>query len=134
MSSFKQYLALPAPILAFILELTPYGAALYFAPSPTERVRYTYSFFDLTPWGYANFFPFLTALLTCAVLLLSLWVAIRKTGAPLKAIAVLSGVAAVMSLLPIIYGVEYVTWIGVTVSLLMIAELVLSVRSLKHQD
>ena len=61
-----QYLLLP--IITLILEILPYGAVCNFAPSPTERIRKTFSYFDLIPFGYANFAPFLTAIITCAIL------------------------------------------------------------------
>ena len=57
------YLALPA--LTLILEILPYGAVCNFANPEGEAWRRTYSYFDLTPFGYANFAPLLTAFLTC---------------------------------------------------------------------
>ena len=50
----------------------PMGAVCTFAISPTERVRETFSYFSLIPFGYANFAPLITAILTVVVLLLSL--------------------------------------------------------------
>ena len=73
----KRIRLLIMPIIAIVLEILPYGAVLVFAPSPTESVRETFSYFSLTPFGYANFGPFLTALLTCVVLVLAL-ISIKK--------------------------------------------------------
>ena len=64
------------PLITLILEILPYGAVCNFA-TETRRIRELYSYFDLTPYGYANFAPFLTALLTCIILVLLaefLWV------------------------------------------------------------
>ena len=47
-------------VSAFILELLPYGTVLPFAVT----LRRAFSYFGLTPFGYADFPPFLTALLT----------------------------------------------------------------------
>ena len=46
-------------VSAFILELLPYGTVLPFAVT----LRRAFSYFGLTPFGYADFPPFLTALL-----------------------------------------------------------------------
>ncbi len=54
------------PLITLILEILPYGAVCNFA-TETRRIRELYSYFDLTPYGYANFAPFLTALLTCII-------------------------------------------------------------------
>ena len=45
------------PALTIVLEALPLGAVCTFAPSPTERVRETFSYFSLIPFGYANFAP-----------------------------------------------------------------------------
>lgn len=86
------------PIIAIILEILPCGAVLVFAPSPTDRVRETFSYFSLTPVGYANFAPFITALLTCVILLLAL-VSIKLEMR--KAVFWLSLATAIISLLPL---------------------------------
>lgn len=59
------------PALTIVLEALPLGAVCTFAPSPTERVRETFSYFSLIPFGYANFAPLITAILTVVILLLS---------------------------------------------------------------
>lgn len=60
------------PLAALILELLPNGVVLNFANPEGEPWRHTYSYFSLTPFGYANFGPFLTAILTCVLLALEL--------------------------------------------------------------
>ena len=76
------------PALTIVLELLPLGAVCIFATSPTERVKETFSYFSLTPFGYANFAPLITATLTVAIFLLSLLS--LKTKGVLKALFVLS--------------------------------------------
>ena len=63
--------------ISLILELLPLGAVLIFAPSPTERVIHTYSYFDLNLVGYANFSPMLTGILTVAVVILGITILCR---------------------------------------------------------
>ena len=58
------------PALTIVLELLPLGAVCIFATSPTERVKETFSYFSLTPFGYANFAPLITATLTVAIFFL----------------------------------------------------------------
>lgn len=67
----KKLLLVSFPIIAFVLELLPYGVVLNFANPEGEPWRRTYSYFSLTPFGYANFGPFITAILTCALLALA---------------------------------------------------------------
>ena len=43
------------PAIAIALEILPLGAVCIFAPSPTERVKETFSYFSPIPFGYANF-------------------------------------------------------------------------------
>ena len=50
--------------LTIVLELLPCGTVCIFATSPTERVKETFSYFSLTPFGYANFAPLITATLS----------------------------------------------------------------------
>ena len=63
----KKLIMLCTAIIALVLELLPYGAVCNFANPEGEPWRYTYSYFDLTPFGYANFAPFIVALLTCVL-------------------------------------------------------------------
>ena len=61
-------------IAVLILEIIPYGAVCNFMGDPETNtiLRYTYSYFDLTPFGYANFGPFITAILSCVLAVLIL--------------------------------------------------------------
>ncbi|MBQ8558938.1 MAG: hypothetical protein IJ439_03015 [Tyzzerella sp.] len=64
----KKFLLAGLSLSAFILELLPVGVVLNFANPEGEPWRRTYSYFSLTPVGYANFGPFITAVLTCDLL------------------------------------------------------------------
>lgn len=112
------------PALTIVLESLPLGAVCIFATSPTERVKETFSYFSLTPFGYANFAPFITAILTVAILLLSLFS--LKKNSVLKALFVLSIIAAVISLFPLMYGLNYYTLIGAFITIMLVTESVLA--------
>ena len=126
----ERILLLLAPIAAVILEALPFGAVLNFA-RPAEdgtigRFRQTFSYFSLTPFGYANFGPLLTALLTCMILVMALvWCC---TGRGRRAVAVLSVIAAGTSLLPLLFGISYFSWVGAGITLLLLIESFFALR------
>ena len=119
----KRFLYLVLPIITLILEVLPYGAVCIFASSPTDRIRETFSYFDLTPFGYANFAPFLTALITCLIfiLLLIYWLKGNAVFA-IKAKNILY-VALVMSLGPLVFGIAYFSVVGGFITASLLAEL-----------
>ena len=111
------------PVLTILLEALPQGAVCIFAPSPTERITETFSYFSLIPFGYANFAPLITAILTIIILLLSL--ISRKKNNVLNAVFVFSFIAAIVSLLPLMYGLNYYTPVGAFITIALAAECVL---------
>ncbi len=119
----RRLLSLPFLLAALVLELLPWGAVLIFAPAPDVRSRATFSYFDLTPYGYANFGPFLTAVGTCALLLLAVIFCLRGKPALLKAATILSGVLVVTSLMPLLSGLERFSLVGALITLALAAEL-----------
>lgn len=125
----KKIRLLILPIITIILQILPCGAVLVFAPSPTERIRETFSYFNLTPFGYANFAPFITALLNCIILLLAL-ISI-KLEKMRKAVFWLSLAAAIISLLPLVFGIDYYSVAGGIITITLAIESVLAKISAK---
>ena len=125
----KKIRLLILPIITIILQILPCGAVLVFAPSPTERVRETFSYFNLTPFGYANFAPFITALLTCIIFLLAL-ISI-KLEKMRKAVFWLSLATAIISLLPLVFGIDYYSVVGGIITITLAIESVLAKISAK---
>ena len=125
----KKIRLLILPIITIILQILPCGAVLVFAPSQTERVRETFSYFNLTPFGYANFAPFITALLTCIILLLAL-ISI-KLEKMRKAVFWLSLATAIISLLPLVFGIDYYSVVGGIITITLAIESVLAKISAK---
>ncbi len=113
------------PILTLILEILPYGAVCNFANPEGQPWRETYSYFDLTPFGYANFAPLLTAIISCLVLLLLVifW-ATGKHAWAIKARNILC-VCTLFSLGPLVLGVRYFSLVGAFITASLLAELLL---------
>lgn len=117
----KRIALLVLPLTTLILELLPNGVVLRFAnPDGDPWVR-TYCHFDLTPFGYANFGPLIAAVLTCILLLLVVIYLIKPRKGLNTAIMNVSGFAAVAAFAPVMFGLEYLTVIGIVVGLLLAA-------------
>ena len=117
------------PALTIVLELLPFGAVCVFATSSTERVKETFSYFSLTPFGYANFAPLITAILTAAIFLLSLF-SWKKNGV-LKVVFILSIITVVVSFLPLMYGLNSYTLVGAFITVTLLIESILAKMQLK---
>lgn len=112
------------PIIAIFLETLPSGVVMVFASSPTQKVTETFSYFSLLPFGYANITPFITVLFSCAILLLAI-ISLKKTDF-VKYVFSLSLIGIIFSIMPIMAGVDYLTYPGVGISLLLTIECVLA--------
>ena len=114
----KKLIILCTTLIALVLEILPYGAVCNFANPEGESWRRTYSYFDLTPFGYANFAPFIVALLTCVLIILIVvsLVSKKEMKAPILAV---SAIATVLSLAPLLYGIRFFSVVGafITVAL-----------------
>ena len=124
----KKVFLLCTSAIAVVLEALPYGAVLKFANPEGESWRRTYSYFSLTPFGYANFSPLIVALLTCAILALVIISVFSKMKVRIPLIIV-SAVATVLSLVPILLGIDYFTLTGVFVFIaLLVTTVVASIK------
>ena len=117
----KRLLLLIFPVITLVLELIPTSAVLRFANPEGEPWVRKYSYFDLTPFGYANFGPFITAVLTCVLIVLLVIYAIKGNRKILAAAKMLT-IAA--SLSPMLFGMGYYSLIGGFISLSLITALV----------
>ena len=129
----SRFLMLIISVVVIVLEILPYGAVCNFANPDGKPIKNTYSYFDLTPFGYANFGPFITAILTCVLVVLSIVFFIKSCKKPSRTIQVISGVSVFTSILPIIYGISYISVIGVIISLLLLSYFVLSILTNKTE-
>ena len=124
MYNMKKVCLVVLPALTIVLESLPLGAVCIFVFFLTERVKETFSYFSLTPFGYANFAPLITAILTVAIFLLSLFS--LKKNSVLKALFVLSIITVVVSLLPLMYGLNYYTFVGAFITVTLVIESILA--------
>ena len=130
----KRLLYLILPIITLILEILPYGAICNFANPEGELWRKTFSYFDLTPFGYANFAPFLTAIITCLIfVLLTIYCIKSNINTAIKAKNILY-IAIVLSLGPLMFGITYFSLVGGLITLSLIAELLLLQFIIKNSN
>lgn len=115
----KKCLFIALTLVALILELLPNGVVLNFANPEGEPWRGTYSYFSLTPYGYANFGPFITATLTCILLVLVIIYLFKPRKGLNTAIMNVAGFATAASLMPLMFGIDYITVVGVVISVLL---------------
>lgn len=104
---------------AFILELLPAGVVMRFASPDGLLPPQYYSYFNLLPFGYGDFTPLFTGLLTVVALITAaLALLLRGRAGRLRGAAfVCSALALVLSLFPLLlFGRTYMTWVSYTVS------------------
>ena len=119
----RKFALLICPLIILILELLPYGVVLNFANPEGEPFRETFSYFSLTPFGYANFGPFITAILSC-ILLVSVIIYVLK--GKLKKFSIILGiVTCVVSLSPLLFGLQYYSVIAGCITFLLGLEVML---------
>ena len=111
----KKLIMLCTTLIALVLEILPYGAICNCANPEGEPWRRTYSYFDLTPFGYANFAPFIVALLTCVLIILIVVSLVSKKEMKASILAV-SAIATVLSLAPLLYGIRFFSVVGALIS------------------
>lgn len=121
------------PLAAFILEWLPNAAVLNFMNPEGPPFRETFSYFSLTPFGYANFGPLITAVLTVVLVILSLVYWRQTQPRLLKTIIYVSGFALVASLAPLLYGLDSYSVVGGLISVLLFIEWAFAL-SLKKRD
>lgn len=111
-------------IAALLLEIFAEGAVCNFA-TPEKIITETFSYFSLTPYGYANFGPFLTAILTCVLFIFAIILFTPIAKKTTAAAAVVSGISVFTSVLPLImFGGRGFNLISYLISLLMIIQLI----------
>ena len=121
----KRFFCLILPIITFILELLPYGAVCNFANPEGKPWRKTFSYFDPVPFGYANFAPLITAVITCIILVVLVIYCI--TGKQRLAITVrnILCVCTAFSLGPLVFGIHYFSVVGALITVSLLGELLL---------
>lgn len=123
----KRLRLLVLPLAALVLEAMPFSAVMIFAvqgdDGAIEYIRRTTSYFSLTPFGYADFGPLLTALLSCLLLALTVWLCVRPGTGIYKAVLTVNALAVITSLLPLFLGTAFYSLAGAVISLALTAQL-----------
>ncbi len=113
--------AMVLAVIALVLEALPGGAVLIFSDGSGSGVVETYSYFSLTPFGYANFAPLITGILTIALLVMVVVGFVKAGGKKLRtAIIVVNAVAVLVSFSPLIYGIHYYNAIGAAITTVLV--------------
>ena len=117
----KRFCPVGLSLAALLLEGLPWGVRMQFMAPPGQApfVEMT-SYFDLTPFGYANFSPLVTALLTCVLALLTALYAVQENARWLRPAKYIAPVAAVASVCPVLVGAY--TLVGGLISVLLLGQ------------
>ena len=116
--------------------LLPWGAVLRFISSDESGLQHekleTFSYFDPTIYGYANFAPFLCAIVTVLLLVLVGYTFFGTENKPVRVtMFVLSLTAFVLSVLPLpLYGFPYFTTTAMLISFLLACSVIISLQRL----
>lgn len=123
----KKIFSLSLILTALALEIMPYGAVCNFMTPPGEPpLRKTFSYFSLTPFGYANFAPFLVALLSCALLVLIIVYMILGNRLRMP-VLIVSAAATLLSFCPLLLGISYYSVVGLLISLCLVGITLLTI-------
>lgn len=121
----KKMITLALLLSALVLEILPYGAVLNFANPEGESWRKTYSYFSMIPYGYGDFGPLITAILTCILLvIIVLSILLKKDWS--RSISIISAIATLTSLAPLMFGFSNFSLVGAMISACILATFVIS--------
>lgn len=122
-------------VAAVVIQILPLGAVLRFGITAQDgTVSFSfenYSYFDITPFGYAMFNYMICAVLTAIASLLSLLRTVTKSRRQTP-VTVLSAIALAMSLIPYIFGAYNIFTIIVSVLLAAVVALSVTMHCLRE--
>lgn len=122
-------------VAAVVIQILPLGAVLRFGITAQDgTVSFSfenYSYFDITPFGYAMFNYMICAVLTAIASLLSLLRTVTRSRRQTP-VTVLSAIALAMSLIPYIFGAYNIFTIIVSVLLAAVVALSVTMHCLRE--
>ncbi len=108
-------------VFAIVLESLPGGAVLIFSDGSGSGIVSTFPYFSLTPFGYANFAPLITGILTIVLLVMIVASFIKAGGRKLRTATIaVNAIAVLVSISPLIYGIHYYNTIGAAITSLLV--------------
>lgn len=119
---FAGVVSLAALAVILVLECLPAGVILIFADGPDTRITRTFSYFSLVPFGYAQFFPLITAMLTVVIAVFSAisFISNYRIVKLQDGAFTCSIVALITSVLSwAMFGADRITVIGIAISILL---------------
>ena len=121
----KKMITLALLLSALVLEILPYGAVCNFGNPEGEPWRVTYSYFSMIPYGYGDFGPLITAILSCVMLvIIVLSILLKKDWS--RSISIISVIATIASLAPLMFGFSNFSIVGAMISTCILATFVIS--------
>ena len=121
----KKMIPLALLLSALVLEILPYGAVCNFANPEGPPHRVTYSYFSMIPYGYGDFGPLITAILSCVMLvIIVLSILLKKDWS--RSISIISAIATIASLAPLMFGISNFSIVGAMISTCILATFVIS--------
>ena len=122
-------------VAAVVIQILPLGAVLRFGITAQDgTVSFSfenYSYFDITPFGYAMFNYMICAVFTAIASLLSIVRTVTKIRRQTP-VTVLSAIALAMSLIPYIFGAYNIFTIIVSVLLAAVVALSVTMHCLRE--
>lgn len=118
-------------LTALVVEILPLGCVMYLKPSPSNVIIETYSYFNLIPFGNANFAPLLTGVMSIAIFILSIIAIITK----LKRIKLInfvftcSIITAMLSIAPLLLGFNFMNSYSYFISISLLISIALQAYS-----
>ncbi len=131
----KKIIMLCVTAITIVLEALPYGFVMRWATNEGASViLQKVAYFDPIAYGYGQFAPMICAILTCVLLILCIVAFFVKKKGLETTIIVFSSLAFVVSVLPLIRQVEYITILSIIITVLLFTNLVLSLVPIKNKD
>lgn len=112
-----------------VLEILPYGVICYFMEDEAEEIKKLFSYFSLTPFGYANFYPFIVAILSLIIVILCIIILFKNSNKTRLTVSIISALSAIISLYPVVLGTRYFSILGIIITLCLVIIFVLSLKS-----
>ena len=126
----KKIILLCILIAAIVLEALPCGVVIRFANPEGEPWRRSYSYFDLTPYGYGNVTPIMTGILTVLAVVYGILSLVSEKEKTENSAFLLTLAGAVFSVVPFFRGLTYLSPVGAGVTLCLVGACVLRWKKL----